>query len=125
MGEVQGSTKLLQDDAPDATFSSAGSRKGQNKGIVSILTMLKEDLQDEIKNAAKEEAATHAKFDAEDYKDFKTQDEEYLSEIKPDCDWMLVNFDARKEARAQEMQGLVEAEALLEGAVPGEMPTGL
>merc|ERR1719379_2931254 len=64
MGEVQGSTKLLQDDAPDATFSSAGSRKGQNKGIVSILTMLKEDLQDEIKNGAKEEAATHAKFEA-------------------------------------------------------------
>merc|ERR1719247_3144590 len=48
-GEIQGSINLLQkqpefdvseDQAPDATFSSADNSAGESKGIVSILTML-------------------------------------------------------------------------------------
>merc|ERR1719453_2311532 len=55
LGPIQGSVKgaLLQepvfqvseDQAPDATFSHMGSRKGGAKGIVSIITMVIEDLQ--------------------------------------------------------------------------------
>merc|ERR1719163_2171095 len=57
MGEIQGSVKLLQqepaferseDDAPDATFSHKGSRKGQSKNILSLLSYIIEDLHDEI-----------------------------------------------------------------------------
>merc|ERR1719387_861947 len=43
------------DQAPDATFSSAGKSGGESKGILSIMTMLKEDLEDEITNAIKKE----------------------------------------------------------------------
>jgi len=71
MGPVQGSMKLLQgpefeisaDQAPDATFSDAGKRKNQGKGIISILTMLIEDLQSEIKNGIKDEVAAQAEFE--------------------------------------------------------------
>merc|ERR550537_1214667 len=43
------------DMAPDATFSSAGKSRGESKGILSIMEMLKEDLEDEITNAVKQE----------------------------------------------------------------------
>lgn len=72
MGPVQAGVKdaLMQEDpefavsedqAPEAVFSSKGKRKGESKGIVSIMTMLIEDVADEIKNAMKaEEEATLA-----------------------------------------------------------------
>merc|ERR1719146_298244 len=71
MGPVQGSMKLLQgpefeisqDQAPDATFSDKGARKNESKGIISILTMLIEDLQSEIKNGIKDEVAAQAEFE--------------------------------------------------------------
>jgi len=46
---------VSKDQAPDASFSSNGSRKGESKGIVSLMSMLIEDLEDEIKNGTKDE----------------------------------------------------------------------
>merc|ERR1719265_892635 len=37
---------------------------GESKGIVSLLTMLKEDLEDEIKNGVKNEAQAQADYEA-------------------------------------------------------------
>merc|ERR1719420_549274 len=64
-GAIQGGAKaaLLQapefevdpDQAPDASFSSAGKSGGESKGILSLMTMIKEDLDDEIKNGVKME----------------------------------------------------------------------
>lgn len=70
LGPIQGSVKLLQepefdkgDQAPDADFQKKGHRKNQSKGILSILTMIKEDLADEIKNAIKAEIQTQADYE--------------------------------------------------------------
>merc|ERR1719387_2897082 len=71
MGPIQGSMKLIQgpefeisdDQAPDATFKEKGSRKNQSKGIISIMTMIIEDLQSEIKNGIKDEVAAQAEFE--------------------------------------------------------------
>merc|ERR1719247_1908213 len=73
MGEVQGSINFLQkrgpefevsaDQAPDATFSSAGKSTGASKGIISTLTMIKEDLDDEIKNGVKEDIESQVEFE--------------------------------------------------------------
>lgn len=83
MGPVQGSVKLLAvdssagkaqegeepkfeedpDKAPDATFSNKGKRKVQSKGIVSIMTMIIEDLQAEIANEIKAEEAAQLAFE--------------------------------------------------------------
>jgi len=51
------------DQAPDADFSGKGSRKGEAKGIVSILSMVIEDLQDEVANGMKAEASTQLEFE--------------------------------------------------------------
>merc|ERR1719171_2366380 len=72
MGPIQGAARALvqepvfevsADQAPDATFTSAGKSGGESKGIVSIMTMIKEDLEDEISNGIKTEEETQAKYE--------------------------------------------------------------
>merc|ERR1719311_162902 len=38
---------------------------------------------------------------------------EYISSLHADCDWLVKYFDARKEARAAEMESLENAKAVL------------
>merc|ERR1719356_270317 len=40
----------------------------------------------------------------------------YISSLHGECDWLLQYFDARKEARAGEIDSLVKAKAVLSGA---------
>merc|ERR1719265_1752758 len=51
-------------------------------------------------------------------------EKDYLAEIKPDCDWILEEFAGRCEKRTTEMEGLVDAKAMLVGADPGLIQTG-
>merc|ERR1719487_1834322 len=64
MGDIQGAAQAFvqqpvfevsADQAPDASFTSSGKSSGESKGIVSIMTMIKEDLEDEIANGVKSE----------------------------------------------------------------------
>jgi len=41
---------------------------------------------------------------------------EFLAEVHGDCDWLLNNFETRKTARADEVDSLVKAKAVLSGA---------
>jgi len=41
---------------------------------------------------------------------------QYLSEVHGDCDWLLSNFEARKQARAGEIDALKKGKAVLSGA---------
>merc|ERR1719326_92498 len=41
---------------------------------------------------------------------------EFLKGLHADCDWLLQNFDVRKEARAGEVDALKKAKAVLSGA---------
>jgi predicted RNase H-like nuclease (RuvC/YqgF family) len=41
---------------------------------------------------------------------------QFLSEVHGDCDWLLTNFEVRKEARAGEVDALKKAKAVLSGA---------
>merc|ERR1719252_336721 len=40
----------------------------------------------------------------------------YLGEVHADCDWLLTNFESRKEARAGEVDAMTKAKAVLSGA---------
>merc|ERR1719171_2022003 len=149
---------VSEDQAPDATFSSAGKSGGESKGILSIMTMIKEDLEDEITNGVKTEKQTQKDFEAqlksaktlvedltlkktnlesdiastndeindstvakEDNQGLLSEEKDYLMSIKPDCDFMLNNFQSRRDARAQEVQGLIDAKGMLLGAAPPAM----
>merc|ERR1719238_2539279 len=57
----------------------------------------------------------------ETYDDKKKQEEgidAYLNSIKAECDWMDENFELRKQAREDEIEGLDDAKAKLAGAGP-------
>jgi len=164
-GEIQGGAKaalvqepdfeVSEDQAPDASFTSAGKSGGESKGILSIMTMIKEDLEDEIKNGVKNEKRTQAAFEKglnaakklvedltlkktnlesdisstndeindttvakEDTEGLLHEEREYLASIKPDCDFMLNNFEKRRAARGEEVDGLITAKGMLAGAAP-------
>merc|ERR1719235_1742527 len=55
--------QVHEDQAPDATFSHKGHRKNEAKGIVSIMTMIIEDLHAEIKTGMEAEAAAQLAFE--------------------------------------------------------------
>merc|ERR1719329_1557700 len=41
---------------------------------------------------------------------------DFITNLHKDCDWLLKNFDVRKEARAGEYDALKKAKAVLAGA---------
>merc|ERR1719355_505349 len=41
---------------------------------------------------------------------------QFLADVHADCDWLLSNFEARKTARAGEVDALTKAKAVLSGA---------
>merc|ERR1719197_2467800 len=170
-GEIQGAAQALvqepvfevsADQAPDATFTSAGKSGGESKGIVSIMTMIKEDLEDEISNGVKDEGETQAEFEEqlgdanklleelrakktnleqaisdtnteidenevkkEDLQGMLKEEKDYLASIKPDCDWILNAFTERREKRAVELEGLLQAKGMLAGASPSMVETSV
>jgi hypothetical protein len=144
------------DQAPDASFSPASKRSGQSGGIVSIMTMLKEDLEDEITNGVKNEMENQAYFEKshksahtllkelkekkvnlegaisdvngeidesnekkEDLEGMLKEEHDYLQSIRPDCEWLLENFEKRRAKRQEEMQSLIDAKGILEGTEVG------
>eukprot|EP00747_Dinoflagellata_sp_TGD_P151977 gnl/TRDRNA2_/TRDRNA2_177258_c4_seq11.p1 gnl/TRDRNA2_/TRDRNA2_177258_c4~~gnl/TRDRNA2_/TRDRNA2_177258_c4_seq11.p1 ORF type:complete len:702 (+),score=283.28 gnl/TRDRNA2_/TRDRNA2_177258_c4_seq11:74-2179(+) len=54
--------EVSEDQAPDATFSSSSSRKNESKGIVSLISMIIEDLVAEVANGKKAEAEMQMDF---------------------------------------------------------------
>jgi predicted nucleic acid-binding Zn-ribbon protein len=51
------------DKAPETTFSNADAHQGQTTGIVSILDMIKEDLQKEMSEGKADEAKAQAEYE--------------------------------------------------------------
>jgi hypothetical protein len=77
MGKIQAGVKDLtlaqeepefaisEDQAPEAVFSNKGKRKNESKDIVSIMTMLIEDVADEIKNSMKAEEEAQLAYEGQ------------------------------------------------------------
>ena len=126
--------------APEAEFSSTASHSTANTGIVSTLGMIKEDLENEMKVARKEEGDALAAYRAllkesqesmdameqkcvdlksgvatlakeisdtqavyDDKQASKKATDEYLADMKENCDWIMAEFNNRKQARKDEL----------------------
>merc|ERR550537_35071 len=146
--------EVSEDQAPDATFSGKDNHKGAQDAIISMMTQIKENLENEVALADKSEEkaiADQAALEIEVEKqedqydkyiieldnlmaeatteiglltdaktkteEEKTATEEYLAEIKPNCEWIKGAFTLRANARDKEHKGLLEAKAILAGAV--------
>jgi hypothetical protein len=146
--------EVSEDQAPDASFSGKDNHKGAQDAIISMMTQIKENLENEVALADKAEVKAIADHEAltlevekqedqydkyiieldnlmaeattkiEQLNDAKTKTTEeldstveYLAQIKPNCEWIKGAFTLRADARAKEKKGLMEAKAILAGAV--------
>merc|ERR1719267_177178 len=104
--EIEVDEKNAQEEYEQFMADSAKKRATDSKAIEDKESA-KADLEsrllkdEESKTATMKEAmATH----------------EFLADVHSDCDWLLNNFDARKQARAGELDALTKAKAVLSGA---------
>merc|ERR1712194_81227 len=85
---------------------SAAKRTDDTKSI-AMKEAAKADLGAEVEKLTGEKGATMKQAMAT---------AEYIKDLHLDCDWLLSNFQTRKEARAGEVDSLKNAKAVLSGA---------
>jgi len=104
--EAEFAEKDAQGEYEQMVLDAAAKRTADKKSIeekVAAKAGLEEELiktKDDKKVKVKELMATN----------------EYISELHADCDWLLEKYDIRKEARANEIDALKKAVAVLSGA---------
>jgi hypothetical protein len=86
------------------------------KTLIKELKKKKTNLKEQI--AEHEEDKTSEGEDKDANNEDLTEENDYKAEIKPDCDWILENFDERDKKREAEMNGLTQAKSYLAGAKP-------
>jgi len=149
--------KYDPDKVPETSWSgSYGGRQSENKGVMSIITMIMEDVQNEMKVARKAESEAQTSFeesmdsstevlesqiatktekerqlaettgktvDAEKFKGELIEDKGAQQKLKEslqsDCTWVKTYFESRREARKNEINGLMEAKGYLSGVEEG------
>eukprot|EP00933_Yihiella_yeosuensis_P049721 TRINITY_DN469_c4_g1_i1.p1 TRINITY_DN469_c4_g1~~TRINITY_DN469_c4_g1_i1.p1 ORF type:complete len:666 (-),score=205.31 TRINITY_DN469_c4_g1_i1:201-2198(-) len=144
--------KVVDLQAPEIFQGSYSKSDGGNQ-VISMMTTLAGDLQQEIRMATKDEEIAQSRFDqaitdtnakssadkalvttkmqtkadleqakvqAESDRDAKSQEMDGQKEmeinLKNECDWLLKNFEDRKDARVHEMLSLKDAKSTLAGA---------
>merc|ERR1711920_352332 len=106
MTEAETTEKDAQADYEEMMADSAAKRTADSKSLqekISTKAELEGNLEDHKgrkTDAAKELMATM----------------KYIQSVHVECDWLLQNFDVRKEARAGEVDSLKKAKAVLSGA---------
>merc|ERR1719301_448476 len=124
---------------PPATWDAYAKKSQESNGVMAMIDMLAADLDKEYEQFVADSAAKRAadsksieekegakagaeaelqKMEEEKAMTMKaamTKAEE-LKDLHLDCDWLLSNFEVRKEARAGEVDALKKAKAVLSGA---------
>merc|ERR1719416_58234 len=106
IAETQVNEKESQAEYETFMADSAARRAADTKSI-AMKESTKADLGAEIQRLTEEKGATMKEAMA-------TAD--YIKDLHLDCDWLLQNFQARKDARAGEVESLKNAKAVLSGA---------
>lgn len=90
-----------EDKAPDAKFSS-GARKSESKGIIAILGLMKQDVENSMKEAQAEEAAAQKEFEK-----LKAESQDGLDTMKATVT-SLKQEEADLDGKIAETSGQVE-----------------
>merc|ERR1719377_83847 len=98
-------------------------QRSENTASLRALEAKKSALEQEEAAVDKKIAETEANhFDADEA---HTATEDYVEDLKPNCDWVSQTFDTRKEQRDAEIKGLQNAKSILSGAGYDEAAAGL
>merc|ERR1719327_452928 len=104
--EIEVEEKEAQKEYEQFMADSAEKRATDAKSIEDKESA-KADLEAKLLKDGEEKAATMKEAMAT---------HEYLADVHADCDWLLNNFEARKTARAGEIDAMTKAKAVLSGA---------
>merc|ERR1719203_252083 len=104
--ETETSEKESQAEYETFMAESAAKRAADTKSI-AMKEAAKADLGADVEKLTAEKGASTNEAMAT---------AEYIKDLHLDCDWLLANFQARKEARAGEVESLKSARAVLSGA---------
>jgi len=91
----------------ETLIADSGEKRRRDSKSLSDKESAKADLEKELQQMAKDEKNT--KFEV-------MAVAETLKDLHLECDWLLSNFEARKEARSGEIDALKKAKAVLSGA---------
>jgi len=91
----------------ETLIADSGEKRRMDSKSLSDKESAKADLEKALQQMAKEEKTT--KFEV-------MATAETLKDLHLECDWLLNNFEARKEARSGEIDALKKAKAVLSGA---------
>jgi len=102
---------VSEDQAPEAKFSDKGKHSGSSKGVVSLLTMIKEDLQREVKNGVDSEKASQTSFEkakasAEELVRTLTDKKTNLESERADTDAKITSTTEYKASKSDESTGV-------------------
>merc|ERR1719235_3136460 len=79
----------------------------QDSKLITEKTSMKAELEQELESSKEGKLSTTKELMAT---------LEYISGLHKECDWLLKNFDVRKDARESEIDALGKAKAVLNGA---------
>merc|ERR1711972_182482 len=112
--ETQVNEKEAQSEYETFMAESAAKRAADTKSVAEK-EATKADLGAEVEKLTAENGATMKEAMAT---------AEAIKNLHIDCDWLLANFQARKDARAGEVESLKNAKAVLSGADYSFLQTG-
>jgi len=112
--EAEMEEKDGQDDYEKLMSECSDKRATESKAITDKNTA-KAEMEEELQNTMDAKDALGTELQA-------TQ--EYLASLHKECDWLMQNYDKRKEARTSEIDAMGKAKAVLNGADYSLVQTG-
>merc|ERR1719174_2093285 len=120
IGLMEMMIKDLKTDHSDAEYAEETAQKDYEKLMAasqkSREQMAESITEKESANAEWGEKIETAKTDQASTTDALAKLKELIAGLHAECDFLLENYDARKEARTNEVEGLKNAKAVLSGA---------
>jgi hypothetical protein len=125
--EANGVMAMMDTLAADLEKETAVAKQEESDAQAAYEKFVADSKQKRIDDSALVEDKSAAKADAEGIVEQHTDAlgaafekmkgaQTQLKALHKDCDWLLSNYDARKEARADEVDALKKAKAVLSGA---------
>merc|ERR1712060_327169 len=106
MTEAETGEKVSQEDY-EKTMADSAEKRAQDAKSLNDREAAKADLESSLEESVDEQASTSKELMAT---------MQYIAELHAECDWLLQYFDVRKQARADEIDSLNRAKAVLSGA---------
>merc|ERR1712003_499675 len=106
MTEAETEEKVSQ-EGYEKTMADSAEKRAQDSKSLSDKEAAKADMQSSLEDSVDEKASTEEEHMAT---------MKYIADLHAECDWLLQYFDVRKQARADEIDSLGKAKAVLSGA---------